>query len=166
MSIAARRVLFIVVTLLFGAPLAQAQSVVPSDADVRSAIQRASRDFSAAYERNDTAAIAELYTEDALVLPPGREIRGRAAAAKYFQWGPRYRQVAHAMDSAELTLRGDIAIDVGTWTSTGQRGDEVPSTASGKYLVVWVREADGRWRMRYDMWHRPADAPRPEPRKN
>jgi ketosteroid isomerase-like protein len=45
---------------------------------------------------------------------------------------------------------------VGTWTSTGRRGDADPSTASERYLVVWVREGDGAWRILYDMWHRPA----------
>jgi len=60
------------------------------------------------------------------------------------------------MESAELTIDVNLAIDVGTWTSTGRRGDADPSTASERYLVVWVREGDGAWRILYDMWHRPA----------
>ena len=54
-----------------------------------------------------------------------------------------------------LTISGDMAVDVGTWTSTGQRGDAEPATASERYLIVWVREDDGAWRILYDMWHRP-----------
>lgn len=124
-------------------------------AEDRAAIAAASRDFSAAYVANDSAAIAAVYCAEAVLLPPGREIRGRAGAALYFRWGPPYRQLAHAMASSELTIDGDMAIDVGTWRSTGQRGDQEPDTAEGRYLVVWVREADGQWRIRYDMWHRP-----------
>ncbi len=128
----------------------------PAAADDRAAIAAASRAFSAAYVRNDTAALGQLYADSAVVLPPGREVRGRAAIQRLFAWGPRHRQLEHAMTSAELRLHGDMAIDLGTWTSTAQRGDNPPATASERYLVVWVRESDGRWRILYDMWHRPA----------
>ncbi len=120
------------------------------------AIAAASRAFSAAYVRNDTAALGRIYSDSAVLLPPNREIRGRAAIQSYFAWGTNYRQLAHRMESATLTVSGGLAVDVGTWTSTGQRGDADPTTASERYLVVWVRESDGAWRMLYDMWHRPA----------
>ena len=60
------------------------------------------------------------------------------------------------MGPSEPAVSGDIATDLGTWHSTSQRGDGPPTKASGQYLVVWVREAGGAWRIRYDMWHRPA----------
>lgn len=136
------------------------QTLVADDADpqaqARKGIAEASRAFSEAYVSNDTDALKNLYSEDALLLPPGSDVRGRDAAGQYFRWGPRYRQLAHSMTSSELMIRGDIAVDVGTWHSTNQRGEDPPATASGRYLVVWVRHSDGRWRMQYDMWHRPA----------
>lgn len=120
------------------------------------AIAGASRAFSEAYVRNDTVALGEVYADSAVLLPPNREIRGRAAIRRYFVWGPNYRQIAHRMESSSLSIEGDLAVDVGTWTSTGQRGEAEPTTASERYLVVWVRESDGAWRILYDMWHRPA----------
>lgn len=120
------------------------------------AIAAAGRAFSAAYVRNDTAALGRVYSDSAALLPPNREIRGRAAIQRYFAWGADYRQLAHTMETAGLSVVGDLAIDVGTWTSTGQRGDADPTTASERYLIVWVRESDGQWRILYDMWHRPA----------
>lgn len=104
------------------------------------AIAEASRAFSAAYVRNDTMALGEIYADSAVLLPPNGEIRGRAAIRRYFAWGPSYRQIAHRMQSGSLTIAGDLAVDVGTWTSTGHRGDQEPTTASERYLVVWVRE--------------------------
>jgi ketosteroid isomerase-like protein len=59
------------------------------------------------------------------------------------------------MESSNLDLRGDTAIDTGTWHSTSRRGDDPETTASGAYLVVWVRDDAGAWRIKYDMWHRP-----------
>jgi ketosteroid isomerase-like protein len=119
-------------------------------------IARASQAFSAAYVTNDTAALGQVYADSAVLLPPGREIRGRAAIQRYFLWGSNYRQLEHRMEVSRLTINGNLAVDVGTWTSTGQRGDQPATTASERYLVVWVREPDGQWRILYDMWHRPA----------
>lgn len=123
------------------------------------AIVAASRAFSAAYERNDTAALAQVYADSGVLLPPGREVRGRAAIQQYFAWGSQHRQLVHAMRSTSLVVRGDLAVDIGIWTSTAQRGEDPPVTSSERYVVVWRRERDGAWRIRYDMWHRPQPQP-------
>jgi ketosteroid isomerase-like protein len=120
------------------------------------AILAAGKAFSSAYVSNDTAALGRVYSDSAVLLPPNNEIRGRTAIQRYFAWGDGYRQLAHSMVPERLTVSGDMAVDVGTWTSTGQRGDAEPTTASERYLIVWVREDDGAWRILYDMWHRPA----------
>ncbi len=150
-----RRLLLLFTVLTLSSPV-RVPAQVADDAADRAAIGVASRAFSAAYVANDTAALGQVYADSGVLLPPGREVRGRAAIQRYFAWGPNYRQVAHAMHSAQLTISGDMAVDVGTWTSTGQRADGPASVASERYLVVWVREHDGRWRILYDMWHRPA----------
>ena len=138
------------------ATLAVPASALAQSADPNlAAIMRASRVFSAAYVANDTAALGRVYTDSAVLLPSDREVRGRPAIQRYFAWGPNRRQIAHAMKSESITINGDMAVDVGTWTSTSQRGDAPAATASGRYMVVWVRESDGAWRMLYDMWHRP-----------
>jgi ketosteroid isomerase-like protein len=119
------------------------------------AIAAAGKAFSEAYVRNDTAALGRVYSDSAVLLPPNNEIRGRTAIQRYFAWGSGYRQLAHSMAPERLTISGDMAVDIGTWTSTGQRGDAEPTTASERYLIVWVREDDGAWRILYDIWHRP-----------
>jgi uncharacterized protein (TIGR02246 family) len=119
-------------------------------------ISVASRAFSAAYVRGDTTALADLYTEDALLLPPGREVRGRANVALFFAPIPDRQNLSHAMESEELEITGAVAVDVGTWQNTWRIGKAAEQSASGRYLVVWRRGEDGRWRIAYDMWHRPA----------
>lgn len=135
-----------------GAPDAPA---TPDDADAREAITTASRAFSDAYVAGDTAAIRGLYTEDARLLPPGREVRGRDAIVRYFAPGPNRVNLTHAMTSADLSIEGDLAIDLGTWSNTWRIGDGEAQEASERYLVVWRRGEDGRWRIDVDMWHRP-----------
>ncbi len=130
-------------------------SEVSTEAGHRAAIAAASRAFSDAYVRNDMAALGMVYTSDAVLLPPDREVRGREAIMRYFSWGPKFRQIAHRMEPSEVVINGNVAIDSGMWHSTNVRGDAEPSTATGRYLVVWIRESDGEWRMKYDIWHRP-----------
>lgn len=126
-----------------------------AEAAAREAITAASRSFSAAYVAGDTAAIRALYTDDAVLLPPGREVRGRDAIVRYFAPGPNRVNEAHAMTSSELRIDGDRAVDIGTWSNTWRIGDGERSSASERYLVVWRRGGDGRWRIEVDMWHRP-----------
>ncbi len=136
--------------------LATAESAAP---DPRAEVLAAARAFSAALVRGDLTALGECYTESALLLPPGASARGRAAIREYFAPAPGRRQVAHELKSDELVIEGDLAVDSGTWISTVQRGDGDPQTDSERYLAVWRREGDGRWRMQFDMWHRPAPRP-------
>jgi ketosteroid isomerase-like protein len=140
---------------VYAAPLAASAQARDARSDSL-AIAAASRAFSEAYVHNDTAALGRIYADSAVLLPPNRTVTGRAAIRRYFMWGPEYRQLAHAMRSERLTILGDMAIDVGTWSSTGRRGSAEPTTAAETYLVVWIREPDGAWRILYDMWHRPA----------
>jgi uncharacterized protein (TIGR02246 family) len=119
------------------------------------AIAAASRAFSDAYVRGDTATIGDLYTENAVLLPPGGRVEGREAIKAYFAPSPDRQNLSHAMTSSELTVRSDIAVDVGTWSNSWRMGEGDAQEASETYLVVWEKGTDGQWRIRYDMWHRP-----------
>jgi uncharacterized protein (TIGR02246 family) len=123
----------------------------------RDAIAAASREFSAAYTRGDTAVIGHLYTDSAQLIPPGRVIRGRENITRYFAPVPKRTVLSHQMKSDTLTVDGNTAIDVGVWSSSWQRDGDTVQTVSDRYLVVWKRGADGNWRMEFDMWHRPTD---------
>ena len=129
--------------------------------DVRAdsaAIVAAARAFSRAFVEGDTITLASLYTTDALLLPAARDIRGNRAGARSFYAPPGRRPADHFLRAESIEIDGDVAVDVGHWNQVGVRGD----TATGRYLVVWRRGGDGRWRMAYDMWHPPAPrAPAP-----
>lgn len=125
--------------------------------DDRRQIEAAGRAFSSAYVAGDTASLRDLYTVDAVLLPPEREIRGRDGVGRYFAPSPRSRNLAHALRSDEVRIFGETAVDIGEWSNTWQVGENAPREASGRYLVVWRKGSDGRWRMAYDMWHRPVE---------
>lgn len=131
--------------------------------------------FRAAYDTLDLEAMADLYAEDALYLPPGGGIRqGREAVresfATFFGWAEE-NGVAVAIDFeiVDRTVRGDLAVDVGYYTLTttpSAESGERPGRSVGKFVTVAAPEADGRWRFRVDAYNMaPAEVldPGPEP---
>ena len=151
-----RRATLIVLAGVLAAPAAHGQSSHLADS---TAIAAASRAFSAAYVANDSMALGAVYVDTAVAYPLSRAVAGRAAIRHYFVWPEGYTQLAHSMTSERLTIEGDLAVDVGMWHSTGRRAGQEPSSASGRYLVVWVRTAAGDWKILYDMWHPPPRNP-------
>ena len=121
----------------------------------RRAIAEASLAFSAAYVAGDTVALGALYTEDAVLMPPNRNVEGNAQIRAYFAPVEGRTPVDHELVSDRLLFDGDLAIDMGTWSSTTQREGEEPGTSSERYLVVWQRQGDGSWKMAWDAWHWP-----------
>lgn len=135
-------------------------SATASEADDRAAIARQSAAFSAAFVANDGDALAACYTADGKIYPPNRTVTGRAAIKEFFAWRPGRRQVAHRMVSESLRIDGNTAVDVGSWHSTTQTEGQEPVTFTDRYLAIWVREADGMWRMLHDFWHNAPPKPR------
>jgi uncharacterized protein (TIGR02246 family) len=131
-------------------------------AALKDAIQALEKQWSAAFLAADAAAISNLYTEDAAsIQPAGDWNRGRAAIAAQMQ--PQF-------DSATYTVREDITeevipvgpdyvFEVGQYRSAGTAkvgGKEI--SATGRYVVLWRKDADGVWRIHRDLG---ADAPKP-----
>lgn len=133
-------------------------SVEPADGD-REAIARAGRAFSRAYMAGDTATIRSLYTEDAVLHPPDREVEGVDAIVRYFAPVPGRAVTDHRMEREALDVWPGGATETGHWHQTLRRPDGTASTSSGRYLIEWVRGLDGAWRIRRDIWHRPASPP-------
>ena len=140
---------------------AQAATAAAAGAADREAVLRAARSFSESYVRGDATALAAHFTDDAVVLPPGDSaVRGRESIRRF--WARDLASITptqHRTTPSAVDVVGDVAYDHGTyeilWTRRGAAG-----RTSGKYLVVWRRGADGRWRMRADMWNA---LPRPSP---
>ena len=126
------------------------------DPTVAAELEAANEAFSAAYVQGDLDALGNLYVRDARLMPPGRVIEGREAIRSYFRSRNR-RQIDHDMIPETLHVRGVMAAETGRWTNTYQEGAAEPVTVSDKYLLVWIRQPDGSWRILLDMWHRPSN---------
>jgi ketosteroid isomerase-like protein len=119
------------------------------------AILTAARAFSAAYVRGDAAAMTALYTEDAAIFPDGRAaIVGHEGIQQFWTLAPNRRITRHVLQPDRVEIVGDIAHDYGRFEVAGETDGKPWGPSFGKYVVVWRRGDDGRWRMYLDMWNR------------
>ena len=126
-----------------------------SDADA--AALRAVHDrFSAALLRQDFDAVAALYAEDAVLLPPQEPaVHGRAAIRTWTAAVPRVTRIVLEVD--DLDGRADVAYVRGTFAMTLEPAGAPAVSVAGKYVEVLKKQADGAWRFAVDIFN--SDAP-------
>lgn len=107
-----------------------------------------------AYEGGDAAALASLYTADAIFLAPYTgATHGRAAIeARYTeQFGMSSgRQVT--VNRTDQGASGDLSYGIGTYTAVMMMGD-ASIADNGKYITIAKRGADGSWKIHAHIWN-------------
>ena len=103
------------------------------------------------FNKGDFEALANLYTLDAVALPPGSAmVKGRQAIGKM------WKGLAEQAGDPKLTildikrLGPNSAREIGTFTLKTKGPDT--KEISGKYLVVWERVFGG-WKLSSDIWN-------------
>jgi uncharacterized protein (TIGR02246 family) len=123
------------------------------------AVRQALDDFGAAWETaaltNDGAALAALYAEDAVVLPPGAPLMsGRAAIESGFAAMVAltpFTAIEIVTDGVDVSASGDLAYGYGTFTSTNTVGGQ-PFEDTGKWTSIHENR-DGQWVTVLDIWN-------------
>jgi len=100
----------------------------------------------------DSAAIAQMYTEDGAFMPPNAPI-GKGREAIQQNWEGLMNTPGFALTFAPeqiiVSSSGDMALDRGTFRlAVAPNGTEQVDT--GKYVVVW-RKIDGEWKAAADI---------------
>jgi uncharacterized protein (TIGR02246 family) len=123
----------------------------PAFGQSKAVIQKLNDEWTAAFNKGDSAAVAAMYAEDAYVLPPGADIvKGRAAIEAF------WKQAVQQLGDAKLTtidvlpLGRTAAREIGTVTlnTKAQPLQEIV----GKYVVVW-RRIGRDWKLATDIWN-------------
>lgn len=119
----------------------------------REAIETAVRRYVAASNQGDAKALAALYADDAMLLPPDHEpIQGREAIGAFWSQG-----TDEGLEVTTLTIEvdGELGYLVGRYNLPAT--DEEPAD-SGKYVMCLRRQRDGTWKLTADIWNRSGDA--------
>jgi uncharacterized protein (TIGR02246 family) len=112
--------------------------------DAEQAIEEASVAWEAAFNSGSGKGVADLYTEDGALFPPGAaRVDGKAAIAAFWQAAIDSGLKDADLQTTEVAGFGDLAYETGgaTLSATGTDGNMVPVAL--KYIVVWQRGGDG-----------------------
>ena len=110
--------------------------------------------FQAAYNAGDAAALAALYTDDAISLPDHHAaVQGKAAIQRYYEDEIFKQYMATiAIMPGDTEITGDLAHEHGTYSITvTPRAGGNQMTDDGKYVVIFKRGADGIWKIHHDI---------------
>ena len=112
-------------------------------------VAKVTAEWQAAYNAGDGAAVAALYTKDAMLLPPNSAPVHGAEAIKAF-WTEGVSQGATTeLTSKEVYSMGDMAVEVGMYSGTNADGSHQDH---GHFTVIY-KKVDGKWMMFRDMWN-------------
>ena len=127
------------------------------------AIKQVGDDYVKATLAADAKAVAALYTEDAVEMPPNvPSVKGRAAIEQYymklFSGGTKVGQFA--LTHLESRAVGDRGFDVGSYQqSMNPPGQTTATSDTGKYVVI-LRRSQGAWKIAYAIYNSDQAPPR------
>jgi uncharacterized protein (TIGR02246 family) len=108
-----------------------------------------------AYATGDADALANQFTEDAIVMPPnGDAITGRAAIREFWVASMAFAP-GGGITTEENGSSGDLAYERGSYVAEGPDGAHLDH---GKYLSIW-KLVDGEWKIYRDTWNTSMPAP-------
>jgi len=117
---------------------------------LHASIDHANGMLTGALSRGDADGMANCYTAQAELLPPGSDaVSGHEGIQEFWSAVIGAGISSARLETVEIEGRGDTAIEVGRYslgTADGAVADE------GKYLVVWKHEK-GAWKLHRDIWN-------------
>src|SRR5262245_51720305 len=113
----------------------------------RSALMAADKEWSGTAK--DADKFLSYFTPDATVYATGMPKTTGAgplrAMAKEMMGAPGF-SLKWAAERAEVAASGDIGYTVGTYEMTVNNPAGNPTSEKGKYITVWKKQSDGRWK--------------------
>ena len=152
--------------VIIGLALACQQPPPASPPDTRAADERAVGEADAAWSKawaaKDLEGFVSFFAEDAVELQPNvRMLTGKESIRKWaseLMANPGFSGSWQA-SKAEASRGGDLAYTVGTYQGTLNDAKGKPVTDRGKYVTVWKKQPDGKWKVLVDTGNSDLPAP-------
>jgi uncharacterized protein (TIGR02246 family) len=129
--------------------------MVTTSTDLQSAVRALDAEFIRNANAGDaTALTGAFYAKDAVLLAPGApRLNGAEAIRGFWQAFIDGGVKDVSIETTDLEEAGDLAYGLGTYTCTmpAPGGERVRDT--GKFIVVYRRQADGAWKVIADQFN-------------
>ena len=133
--------------LLLSAPMLASDD---EEARIKAVVEDRYKEWLAAANKKDAAALTNLYDENAVLLPKQEEPAiGKAAIGEYYKKlvaDPQFVPFTLTLNWNSFHLVGDIAIATALFEGDVTRNGK-PIHFRGKNLLVWKRQTDGSWKI-------------------
>ena len=144
----------LVVTLTLG--VAAAAVCWAADTKIEQALRDLDAKWSAAAGAKDIDKTVSYYSEDATVMPPNAS-SAKTKEAIRTAWKEMLTTPGAAISwkatKVEVAKSGDLAYVTGTYDATMTDASGKPVNDRGKYVEVWEKQADGKWKCGADIWN-------------
>jgi ketosteroid isomerase-like protein len=145
-----RVMLAIVITLMAVAAKGQ------TNASAEDSIRAADAAWDKTYEAKDLEKAVAFCDEQASLLWPNSPVAtGKDAIAKLTASAfaiPDFKLVWHP-DKIGVARSGELGYTSGTYIWSFKDASGKPATDKGKYLTMWKKQADGSWKVLFDMFN-------------
>ncbi|MFH4966126.1 DUF4440 domain-containing protein [Gaetbulibacter sp. M235] len=140
-------------TSLIGCKEKVVETVEPPKPATVEELGQMNRDFAKALLAGDAEAAANLYDENASLLPPNEPIvTGRENIKAYWQAGIDSGIVGASVKTISAGNNGDLGYEIGTFELQIKLENDSIIIDKGKYTEILRRNADGKWISIYGMW--------------
>jgi ketosteroid isomerase-like protein len=130
-------------------------TVLAADKEIEQSLRDLDAQWSKAGAAKDVDKTVSYYSDDAIVMPPNA-----AAATTKEAIRKTWKDVFDATVSGSWTATnvkaaksGEMAYVSGTYEFTANDASGKPVTDKGKYVEVWKKQADGKWKCEADIWN-------------
>lgn len=148
--------LIIIVFVSFSANAQNSELTLEKGVSAHKEIDAIYKTFSEAYRTLDADKVTNLYTETAAYLAPNNDIqqgRGeiRPGFQSFFDWIKKEgRTMTISFQIFQRKVDKNMAYDVGIYTIRQYKDGKEVGTGQGKFVVVAIKEKDGKWRFQVD----------------
>ena len=158
------RIKMLVLTLTLG--FAAAAVCLAGETKTEQALRDADAAWSKAAGSKDLDKTVSYYSADAIVLPPNAPIATTKEEIKKI-WQDMLASpglvISWKATKVEVAKSGDLGFVSGTYELTMNDATGKPATDKGKYVEVWEKKADGKWKCGTDTWNSDLPASPPAP---
>jgi ketosteroid isomerase-like protein len=136
--------------------LAAAAVCLAGDTKAEQALRDADAAWSKAAESKDVDKTVSYYSADATVLPPNAPVATTKEAIRKI-WSDMLASpgfvISWKATKVEVAKSGDLGFVIGIYELTVNDASGKPVTDKGKYVEVWEKKADGKWKCGTDTWN-------------
>jgi uncharacterized protein (TIGR02246 family) len=102
----------------------------------------------------DNQALQELYTRDAVIIPPsGQIISSTSDYSSYLTNYLRGRMADFEVKTVDLRTVGDVTYQSAVWMATVKSGNGRDGEIGGDMTNVLQRQPDGSWKIKFQKWN-------------